>query len=174
MEYRKTKELKEAANAVILGNVTDRGSYETALRLYQETLCRAKLLGDAANVLKKQAARIGELAAQYAESHTTALSEPLAEIRAGIRSGSVTLDGIPFRLTLSKGDVCRISGDSMSQKFLKGLPEEWVRQKLELDKTALKDESAAKLRKHDLHRPDKAAWTVGEEMWECENVEMRK
>ena len=162
MDYKKTKILKDEANAVILGSVKDRGSYETALRLYAENLRRAKLLADNAKVLRRQAERIGELAAKYAESHPTALDEPLAEVKTGIRSGAVTLDGVTFRLTLSKGDPCRISGDSLTQAFLKSLPADWTKSKLELDKAAVKEVDADKLAKKGLFRPDKAAWSVGE------------
>ena len=161
MEYKGTKELKDEANALILSNVTDRAGYEAALRLYRDTLDRAKQLSDSAKTLKMQSERIGELAAKYAEKHPTALDEPLVETRSGIRSGSVTLDGVPFRLTLSKGDVCRISGDKLTKEFLEALPKEWTKAKVELNNAAVKGESAARLAKYDLHRPDKSVWKVG-------------
>ena len=103
MEKMKTaKELRKEAEAVILGKVTNRESYELALKMVFETLERAKLLTDAAKAFKHQAERIGELAAAYAQEHETALDEPLHEEKDGVMSGAVTVEGVTYRLTLTR------------------------------------------------------------------------
>ena len=166
MEKMKTaKELRKEAEAIILGKVTNRESYELALKMVFETLERAKLLTDAAKAFKRQAERIGELAAAYAQEHETALDEPLHEEKDGIMSGAVTVEGVTYRLTLTRDKLKRISGANMTAEFLAKLPKAWTKEKRELDTTAINEAEVtdAELAKHDLVRPGKAVWSRKEE-----------
>ena len=103
MEKTKTsKVLRGEAAAQISGGVKNRENYENALRLAFEVADRAKLLAESAKAFREQAVQLSELAASYAQEHETALDEPLAERKDGIISGSVTIGGLVYRLTLSK------------------------------------------------------------------------
>ena len=162
MEKMKTaKELRKEAEAIILGKVTNREQYELALKMVFETLERAKLLTDAAKAFKHQAERIGELAAAYAQEHETALDEPLHEEKDGIMSGAVAIEGVTYRLTLTRDKLKRISGANMTADFLAKLPKAWTKEKRELDTTAINEAEVtdAELAKHDLVRPGKAVWS---------------
>lgn len=160
MEKTKTsKVLRGEAAAQISGGVKNRENYENALRLAFEVADRAKLLAESAKAFREQAVQLSELAASYAQEHETALDEPLAERKDGIISGSVTIGGLVYRLTLSKDEFKRISGANLTQGFLQELPRGWTKQKLELNKSKLNGITDADLAEHDLVRPGKALWT---------------
>ena len=160
MEKTKTsKVLRGEAAAQISSGVKNRENYENALRLAFEVADRAKLLAESAKAFREQAVQLSELAASYAQEHETALDEPLAERKDGIISGSVTIGGLVYRLTLSKDEFKRISGANLTQGFLQELPRGWTKQKLELNKSKLNGITDADLAEHDLVRPGKALWT---------------
>ena len=162
MEKMKTaKELRKAADEIILGRVNNRERYEMALKMVFETRERAKLLANAAKAFNAQADRIGELAAAYAQEHETALDEPLREEKDGVVAGSVTVDGITYRLTLTRDKLKRISGANMTAEFLASLPRAWTKAKRELDTAAINEAGVtdADLAEHDLVRPGKAVWS---------------
>ena len=103
---------------------------------------------------------IADSAATYAETHTTALDEPLTEVFDGTRNGSVAMGGKTFRLTVSRGPAKRASGDNMTQAFLKKLPKDWVKSKLVASHETISSQSDDILKKYGLVRPVKRVWTV--------------
>ena len=165
----KGKDLAEEAKALIKNGVTNREAFMAAVPLVVECLDKAKSFNKFVRNLNDAAAKLGALAAEYAKSHPTALDNELHTERDGIISGLVMINEVNYRLTLSKGDPKRESGDNLTAKFLGSLPPAWTKSKLELSVTALNDLEVTDtlLADYDLVRPEKVAWSVVDES-ECE------
>lgn len=69
----------------------------------------------------------------YADSHAKALDTPLKTVKNDVEEGLVTIDCTTYRYTRSFDGLARPSGDNMTQIFLKSLPKEWQREKVELN-----------------------------------------
>ena len=96
---------------------------------------------------------------EHAEDHATALDAPLAEVRKGIRSGTVEVGGVTYRLTVSPDKVVRLDGGTLTQEFLAGLPDGWTKSKLALVEGAFRGVDAEEMAKHDLRREIKREWS---------------
>ena len=126
------------------------------------------------------------MTAEYAIDHKSVFTEPLTEIKDGVRNGVVDVDGKQYRLTVSLGKPKRVSGANMTQDFLKRLPESWCSSSLKLNVGALADvdektlaeawcKSSLKLNvgaladvdektlaKHDIKRDEVGKWSLVE------------
>lgn len=154
-----TKNLEQARKIAETG-VTVMEDFRSALpwlAVIDEELAQMKAQMDA---LKEIRAAIADSAAQYAETHTTALDEPLTDVIDGTKNGSVTIDGKTYRLTVSRDNAKRASGDNITQAFLKKLPPEWTKSSLRLSNEAISEQSDAQLKKYGLYRPFKRVWNV--------------
>ena len=60
------------------------------------------------------------------------------------------------------GPIKRMNGDNITSEFLRGLPQDWLKEKPELDTTAINrlGVSGEELFKHGLYRPEKRVWSV--------------
>ena len=114
-------------------------------------------------LIKKLSDLAGELsdsAAAYAIDHKSALDEPLADAKDGIKSGVAVVGDVRYRLTISQGAPKRISGGTLTQGFLAELPKAWTKQKLALHVSGMKNATAEELAEHDLQRETVRAWSV--------------
>ena len=80
--------------------------------------------------------------------------------RTGVESGTVSVEGVKYRLTVSLGKFRRASGDNLTMDFLKALPEGWTREKRELNEGALSKLGASELLSQDLVRERKNEWSL--------------
>ena len=158
----KSQDAKKAAEALLEQGVGTKDQYLKAVPMVFEMQRAIKSTRDWLSLLVDVGRQLGEAAAAYALDHATALDEPLAERRQGVRSGTVDIGGKTYRLTLSLDDAKRMSGGNLTQEFLARLPSEWTAEKLELKQSALKGMSAEELAQHDLHRDVKRVWSVAE------------
>ena len=156
----KPSELLKQANAALENGVRTKEAYLAAVPMVCDLREHAKGLANFAKQLRDAADELVDATAAYAIDHATALDAPLAEWKDGIERGTVAIDGRTYALTISAGDVRRISGGNLTQSFLAGLPGEWTTRKLELKKPALKGATADELEAHDLVREKKRDWSA--------------
>ena len=156
----KASEVKKQADALLEnGGVGTRERFMQALPLLF-SLKEAAALKQFVKALEASADELSRQAAGYAEEHVTALDTPLAEVRDGIRNGTVEIDGTTYRLTVSPDKIKRLDGGTLTQKFLEGLPKDWTKSKFVLVDGAFKDLGAEELAKHALCREIKREWSV--------------
>ena len=156
----KPSEVKKQADALIEGGVQRMESYRAAVPLVFALRGAAATVKQFAKALEASADELSRQAAGYAEEHPTALDEPLAEARDGVRSGMVEIDGVTYRLTISPDRIRRLDGGNMTQSFLAGLPEGWTKTRLALVDGAFKGLDAEELARHELCRETKREWSV--------------
>ena len=156
----KPSEIKKQADALIEGGVQRMESYRAAVPLVFALKGAAATVKQFAKALEASADELSRQAAGYAEEHPTALDEPLAEARDGVRSGMVEIDGVTYRLTISPDRIRRLDGGNMTQSFLAGLPEGWTKTRLALVDGAFKGLDAEELARHELCRETKREWSV--------------
>ena len=106
-----------------------------------------------ANIIEKKCA-------EYADNHSTFIE--MSEERSGQRGGEIVIDGDVYRYSVSPGELKRKGGGILTQEYLKALPKNWVKTKLELDRTAIKQEKVDKktLEEYGLIRPTKKTWSL--------------
>ena len=157
----KASEVKKMADTMLEnGGVGTRERFMQALPLLFSLKEAAAKVKQFAKALEASADELSRQAAGYAEDHATALDAPLAEVRKGIRSGTVEVGGVTYRLTVSPDKVVRLDGGTLTQEFLAGLPDGWTKSKLALVEGAFKDVEAEEMAKHDLRREIKREWSV--------------
>ena len=152
--------LKMRADAVIADGIATRERYLEALPLVFGLRAKAESLAARAKALSEAASAIGEDAAAYAIGHATALDAPLSETKDGVMSGTVTIGGDTYRLTVSSDSPKRDDGGSFTQEFLKKLPKGWTKERLSLAEGALRGKSAEELAKHHIRRGTKRVWSL--------------
>ena len=94
--------------------------------------------------------------------------EPFVTLRDDLRSGvfdaGAYVEGAGlFRFSETRSRPSRTSGDNMNAKFLKDLPQEWTRQKLELNLAALHGVDDDTLLEKGLARQLVRSWSSVEE-----------
>ena len=154
----KVQELIDNAGSIIENGVENRAQFDEAMSLYGELVCQAAKAAAASKLLGELVKGLGALTAEYAIGHKTVFTEPLTEIKDGVRNGVVDVDGKQYRLTVSLGKPKRVSGANMTQDFLKRLPESWCSSSLKLNVGALADVDEKTLAKHDLERKEVGKW----------------
>lgn len=155
----KVQELIDNAGSIVENGVENRAQFDEAMSLYGELVCQAAKAAAASKLLGELVRGVGALTAEYAFSHKTVFTEPLTEIKDGVRNGVVDVSGKQYRLTVSLGDPKRISGANFTQDFLKRLPEAWCKSSLKLNVGALADVDEKTLAKHDIKRDEKGVWS---------------
>lgn len=155
----KPSELKKQADALLESGIANQTAYRTAVPLLFNLRAAAATVKAFAKALESAADELGDKAAAYAVDHVSAFDEPLAEVKDGIRSGVVSIDEVTYRLTISPDAVKRLSGDNLTQGFLRTLPKGWTNSKLTLAVSELADVPAEKLAENDLYRAMKRVWS---------------
>ena len=156
----KATEVKKRGEALLENGIANMEQYREAVPLIfalNEAAAGARAF---AKALSDNAAELSDLAAAYAIDHKTALDEPLAEAKDGIKSGVALIGDTKYRLTISQGAPKRISGGTLTQGFLSELPKAWTKQKLALHVTGMKNATAEELAEHDLQRETVRAWSL--------------
>jgi len=157
---KKASAIKTAADELLERGVTTRECYMAALPLLFELRDAIGGLKEFVKGLETSARDLSGAAATYAKEHCTALDEPLHVERTGVESGTVSVEGVKYRLTVSLGKFRRASGDNLTMDFLKALPEGWTREKRELNEGALSKLGASELLSQDLVRERKNEWSL--------------
>ena len=161
----KATELKKKGAELLEDGVTNLAKYKVAVPLIFDLAEAARNARDFARQLDDLAANLSDGAAAYAIDHPTALNvSVMCEAKDGITSGIAEIDGQQYRLTISRDAPKRISGGTLTQRFLEGLPSDWVKSKLGIHVTGMKDATEEELAKYDLHREMKRVWSVIEEV----------
>ena len=161
-KHVKPSELKKRAEELLESGVSRMEDFREAVPLVLQLQDAVTNVRSFANALSALELQLGELAATYAIDHVTALDEPLSDAKDGIKSGTVSINGTEYRLTVSLAPARRIDGGSFTQDFLKKLPKEWTGTKLEMRQSALKEVDPAKLAAKGLHRETKRVWSIAD------------
>ena len=154
--------LIDNAGSIVKNGVENRAQFDEAMSLYGELVCQAAKAAAASKLLGELVKGLGALTAEYAIGHKAVFTEPLTEIKDGVRNGIVEVNETQYRLTVSLGDPKRISGANMTQEFLKRLPEGWCKSSLKLNVGALADVDEKTLAKHDIKRDEVGKWSTVE------------
>ena len=158
----KVADLIDNAGSIIENGVENRAQFDDAMLLYGNLVREAARAAAAEKLLGELVEGVGALTAEYAIDHKTVFTEPLTEIKDGVRNGVVIVSGKQYRLTVSLGKPKRVSGANMTQDFLKRLPESWCSSSLKLNVGALADVDEKTLAKHDLERKEVGKWSTVE------------
>ncbi len=151
-----------AANGLIEAKVRTKANLFAALPLVFDVRQAAAEQRKWAKDLDALADELAEQATAYVADHVKALDEPLSEFRGDIENGTVEIEGVTYRLTVSPDAPKRIDGGTLNQDFLKRLPEGWTKRYLKLLVSALKDEPDGKLAEYGLKRETKQVWSIAE------------
>ena len=158
----KVQELIDNAGSIVQNGVENRAQFDDAMSLYGELVCQAAKAAAASKLLGELVKGLGALTAEYAIDHKSVFTEPLTEIKDGVKNGIVEVGETQYRLTVSLGDPKRISGANFTQDFLKRLPEGWCKSSLKLNVGALADVDEKTLAKHDIKRDEVGKWSTVE------------
>ena len=152
------------AQSIIDAGVNTRASLFEALPMAKELLFRLSTLKRTADALREAADALHDLAAKYAENHTSVFDAGLlVEEREGIFVGDVTIGDTVFHFVKTKGLPVRIDGGNLTGGFLASLPECAVKRVPKLDVDGLKRagwDTEEKLAEYGLFRPDRCMWTT--------------
>ena len=161
---KKPSQLREECEALLETGITCRDDYLDALKHLGALRVAIASLKSFVKNLTECEQRLSESAAAYAVDHKTAVDggKGLTEIKPNIYRGQLTLDHRVYSLTVSPGPIKRMNGDNITSEFLRGLPQDWLKEKPELDTTAINrlGVSGEELFKHGLYRPEKRVWSV--------------
>ena len=158
----KVQDLIDNAGSIIENGVENRAQFDDAMLLYGNLVREAARAAAAEKLLGELVEGVGALTAEYAIDHKSVFTEPLTEIKDGVRNGVVDVNGKQYRLTVSRGNPKRVSGANMTQDFLKRLPESWCSSSLKLNVGALADVDEKTLAKHDIKRDEVGKWSTVE------------
>ena len=158
----KVQDLIDNAGSIIENGVENRAQFDDAMLLYGNLVREAARAAAAEKLLGELVEGVGALTAEYAIDHKSVFTEPLTEIKDGVRNGVVVVSGKQYRLTVSRGNPKRVSGANMTQDFLKRLPESWCSSSLKLNVGALADVDEKTLAKHDIKRDEIGKWSLAE------------
>ena len=136
-----------------------------ALALHFELSDRIAQLNAGTKELTESMAAIATLATKYADDHPGVFDEPEKEVREGVFQSQLTTEDGAYRLTRSRGELQTDTGDALTQGRLAGLPAEWTKQKLELDRTGIRrlKVSDTELAGYGLVRHERKIWSKIEE-----------
>ena len=160
------KEKLDAANAAIKSGVETRAALLDALPVLTELIQAngglRKRIKEAAEV----EAKLSELCTEYAVEHQSVFDDKqMFTDQQGANYGEITIDDIVYRLTCGhRGYVPSAEGQLLTQDFLRGIPDEYLKTTTELAATAIKraglsDEDLADL---CLKRKPVNVWTATE------------
>ena len=162
-----TAEMKIAAKRSAADGVNNRAALYAALAFAEEVKLHVASLRASASELDKALAEIKRECAEYAMEHVSVFDvKPYHEEKADMWVGELSVDGTVHRFTKSKSEIKRIDGGSLTQLFLKNLPDVLKTTKLVIDTTSAKKagwDKPEKLEPLGLCRRDTYEWKVREE-----------
>ena len=158
----KVQDLIDNAGSIVENGVENRAQFDDAMLLYGNLVREAARAAAASKLLGELVKGVGALTAEYAIGHKTVFTEPLTEIKDGVKNGIVEVGETQYRLTVSLGEPKRVSGANFTQDFLKRLPEGWCKSSLKLNVGALADVDEKTLAKHDIERKEVGKWSLAE------------
>ena len=175
MAVKTIKELREEAAALAKAGVANRDQLIDAVpalvALQNAASAQSRHLRKTREVIQA----LSDACSAYARRHPEYVFEQTFSVSPiGVESGDIEIDGRTYHFTHGFDGYARAEqGESLTQKFLKGLPEGWTKPKLELDTSAIsKGTTDDDLAEHGLMRKVKDAWF---ETWnssaECVNEE---
>ena len=76
----------------------------------------------------------------YATKHQTCFDDKqMHTSQQGVLTGDITIDDTTYHLACGYDGYVRADGEKLTQDFLRSLPEEWRKEKLELNVTGIND-----------------------------------
>ena len=157
------KDLRTEAEAAIEVGVANKEQLSTAVpvlvTLQEAVIAMNKQLNDTKDVIQE----LTELCAKYALDHSDFVFNKTFSIAPNdSKSGFFQVGDTTYHFTHGFDGYGRLeSAMKMTQKFLKTLPSEWVKDKTVLNVTGINSENPAdeKLESYGLYRKTKDAWS---------------
>ena len=156
------KTLREEAEALVKAGVANREQLRAAVPALVALQGADKALQLRIKETRAVMQALSEACSAYARRHPDyVFDQTFSTSPIGVESGDVEIDGRTYHFTHGfDGYVRTEQGETLTQEFLKGLPEGWAKSRLQLDTTAINkakpgDEDLAEF---GLMRKTKDAW----------------
>ena len=143
------KTLREEAEALVGAGVANREQLRAAVpalvALQKAERAQSQHVKETQAVIRA----LSDACSAYARKHPEYVFDQTFSVSPiGVESGDIEVDGRTYHFTHGfDGYVRTEQGETLTQEFLKGLPEGWAKPRLQLDTTAL---NKAKLKDADL------------------------
>ena len=162
MAMKNIRTLREEAEALARAGVANREQLRAAVPALVALQCADKALQLRIKETRAVIQALSEACSAYARRHPEYVFDQTFSVSPiGVESGDVEIDGRTYHFTHGfDGYVRTEQGETLTQEFLKGLPEGWAKSRLQLDTTAINkakpgDEDLAEF---GLMRKAKDAW----------------
>jgi len=161
-------QMHDKIEQIIGTGVANKNAFYEALAAYMEFKSALDCWGKTIRAFSKDAAKVCEMVSKYAIAHTSVFKSEdgeggLTEAREGVLSGDVAYDGVTYHLSVSRDKPQRVDGSAMTQEFIKTLPEDWVKSKLEPIVSVVNKINDETLANYGLECPDKCTWSYATE-----------
>ena len=139
MAMKSIKTLREEAEALVKAGVANReqlrGAVPALVALQNAEKAQSQRLKETRAVIQA----LSDACSAYAHRHPEYVFDQTFSVSPiGVESGDIEIDGRTYHFTHGfDGYVRTEPGETLTQEFLKGLPEGWTKSRLSLDTTAL-------------------------------------
>ena len=162
------KQLKEIRNTVF--GTEDEPKATTTKEAFRDALRCLRKLKDGIDssagwtaIIKDTYDEVAKVCTRYAMAHSTAFDEPMSELRAGVKNGTVTVDGWDFRLTITDpGKPVRELDANFDKDFVESLPDRWCTMKRVKVDSKIKAASQEELAEFGITCPTEYKWSINE------------
>ena len=139
MAMKNIKTLREEAEALVKAGVANRdqlrGAVPALVALQNAEKAQSQRLKETRAVIQA----LSDACSAYAHRHSEYVFDQTFSVSPiGVESGDIEIDGRTYHFTHGfDGYVRTEPSETLTQEFLKGLPEGWTKSRLSLDTTAL-------------------------------------
>jgi len=163
MNCRSFKEIRKAIEE--LGPITNKEKLLAALPVLVEACVKIKTMRRTIKLMGELADGLNDACSKYAMEHPSVFVNGKLNVDGkGVQHGDVEVGGKLYHFSSGYKGFIREDGDNITQDFLDGLPEKWVKGKIELDATGMErlGVTDAELQKAGLVRRANNVWSLPE------------
>jgi len=163
MNCRSFKEIRKDLES--LGVINNKEQFLKALPILIEATTKCAQMRLTVKSINSLATDLNIAVSEYALNHLSVfLGGRLVTDGKGILHGDVEVGGKLYHFSSGYKGFVRADGDNVTQDFLDGLPEKWVKGKIELDATGIErlGVTDAELQKAGLVRRANNVWSLPE------------
>ena len=162
MAMKNIKTLREEAEALVEAGVANREQLRNAVPALVALQSAERSLQLRVKETRAVIQALSDACSAYAHKYPEYVFDQTFSVSPiGVESGDIVIDGRTYHFTHGfDGYVRAEPSETMTQAFLKRLPEGWAKSRLSLDTTAVNNErpSDEKLAKYGLMRKVKESW----------------
>jgi len=160
------KTLREKAEALISGGITNREELLAALPIVIDLQTRAEFAKKSLASAVRSLTMLTELCSKYALRHESVFEKrQLVMSQQGVRVGDVVLDDTIYHFASGYDGFERNDGGKLTQDFLANLPESWRKSSYKLSTSGINAArpTEEELAEHKLRQKPNNAWSLGGE-----------